>query len=240
MLADPGPVPDESVLHELAEPRGLGAQSRHPVNHVLHEVEAVHLVHHHHVERGGGGAFLLVAADVDVVVAVAAVGEPVDQPRIPVVGEDDRPSGGEQRVELGVAHAVRVLSFRLEPHQVHHVDDPDPQFRQVLTEDVGGGEDFQGGDVTRAAEHHVRLGAVGVGAGPFPDPGAAGAVEHGGVHVQPVRGRLLAGDDHVDVVAAAQAMVGDRQEGVGVRRQVDPDHFRLLVHHVVDEARVLV
>ena len=60
------------------------------------------------------------------------------------------------------------------------------------------------------------------------------------VHGQPVRRGLLAGHDHVDVVAAAQAVVGRRQQGVGVRRQVDPDHLGLLVHHVVDEARVLV
>ena len=51
---------------------------------------------------------------------------------------------------------------------------------------------------------------------------------------------LLAGHDHVDVVAAPQAVVGDAQQRVGVRRQVDADHLGLLVDHVVDEARVLV
>ena len=35
-------------------------------------------------------------------------------------------------------------------------------------------------------------------------------------------------------------MVGDRQQRVGVRRQVDPDDLGLLVHHVVDEAGVLM
>ena len=52
--------------------------------------------------------------------------------------------------------------------------------------------------------------------------------------------RLLAGHDDVDVVAAAQAVVGHREQRVGVRRQVDPDDLGLLVHDVVDEARVLV
>ena len=60
------------------------------------------------------------------------------------------------------------------------------------------------------------------------------------VHGQPLRRRLLAGDDDVDVVAAAQAMVGHRQQAIGVRRQIDPDDFRLLVDDVVDEAGVLV
>ena len=62
----------------------------------------------------------------------------------------------------------------------------------------------------------------------------------GVVHVEPLQRRLLAGDDHVDVLPAAQAVVGHRQQRVGVRRQVDPDDVGLLVHHVVDEARVLV
>ena len=188
----------------------------------------------------GGGAFLLVAADVDVVVAVPAVGEPVDQPRVAVVGEDHRPVGGEQRVELGVAHPVRVLGRRLQAHQVHHVDDPDPQVGELLAEDAGGGEHLQRGYVPGAGHDHVGLLAVVVVAGPLPDPGAPGAVQDRGLHVQPVRIGLLARHDHVHVVAAAQAVVGDGQQRVGVRRQVDPDHLGLLVHHVVDEARVLV
>ena len=51
---------------------------------------------------------------------------------------------------------------------------------------------------------------------------------------------MLARDDDVDVVAAAQAVVGDREERVGVGRQVDADDVRLLVHHVVDEPGVLM
>ena len=60
------------------------------------------------------------------------------------------------------------------------------------------------------------------------------------VHGQPLQLRLLAGDDHVDVVAAAQAVVGHREQAVGVGRQVDADDLGLLVDDVVDEARVLV
>ena len=63
---------------------------------------------------------------------------------------------------------------------------------------------------------------------------------HGGVHVQPLRGGLLAGDDDIDVVAAAQAMVGDGQQSIRVRREIDPDDFTLLIHDVVDEAGILV
>jgi len=38
----------------------------------------------------------------------------------------------------------------------------------------------------------------------------------GGVHVQPLGLRLLSGDNHVDVLAAAQAVIGDRKQGVGI------------------------
>jgi len=66
------------------------------------QVVAIKVVQHHHVERGGGRPILLVAPHVDVGVVGSAIGEPVDQPRVPVKGEDHGPVGGEQGVELGV------------------------------------------------------------------------------------------------------------------------------------------
>ena len=60
------------------------------------------------------------------------------------------------------------------------------------------------------------------------------------IHGQPLRRRLLAGDDDVDQVAAAQARVGDVQQAVGVGRQIDPHDLGLLVDDMVDEAGILV
>ena len=60
------------------------------------------------------------------------------------------------------------------------------------------------------------------------------------VHRQVVERRLLAGDDHIHIVAAAQAMVSDRQQTVRVRRQVHAHDLCLLVDHMVDEPWVLV
>jgi hypothetical protein len=45
----------------------------------------------------------------------------------------------------------------------------------------------------------------------------------GGIHVQPLQFRLFARNDHIDVIAASQAMVGDGEQGVGVRRQIYAD-----------------
>ena len=60
------------------------------------------------------------------------------------------------------------------------------------------------------------------------------------VHRQPRRRGLFAGHDHIDVIAAAQTMVGDREQAVRIGRQINADHLGLLVHDVIDEARILV
>ena len=62
----------------------------------------------------------------------------------------------------------------------------------------------------------------------------------GRVDVEVLQRRLLAGDDDVDVVAAAQAMIDHGQQRVRIRRQIDAHHFRFLVGDVIDEARILV
>ena len=65
-------------------------------------MESVEVVEHHHVERRGRGALLLVAADMEVVVVGPPVGEAVDERRVAVVGEDHRPVGREEGVELAI------------------------------------------------------------------------------------------------------------------------------------------
>jgi hypothetical protein len=60
------------------------------------------------------------------------------------------------------------------------------------------------------------------------------------VHGQIGQGGLLTGDDHVDVVATAQAMIGNGQQRVCIRRQVPPSHLGSLVGDVVDEAGILM
>jgi hypothetical protein len=232
-----------SVHHGLSYRGRRDRETGHPVDDVHDQVEPIQVVQHDHVERCRGGALLEVAADVQVAVVGPAVRQPVDQPRVAVVGEDDRPVGGEYRVELGVGEPVRVFGVRLHTHQVDHVDHADPEVRQVLAEQVRGGERLHRRHVTGAGEHHVGIAgtvAARVVGGPFPDADAACAVRGGGFHVQPLRGGLFAGDDDVDVVPAVQAVVGHSQQGVRVRRQVHPDDACLLVDHVVDESGVLV
>ena len=61
-----------------------------------------------------------------------------------------------------------------------------------------------------------------------------------GFHIEVLKRRLFAGDDHVHIVPAAQAVVRDREQRIGVGRKIDTDDIRFLVHDVVDESGVLV
>ena len=148
-------------------------------------------------------------------------------------------SVGEERVEVAVAKAVRMLARRLQRHQIDDVDHADLQFGRMLAQEVDRGQRLERRHVAAAGHDDVRLAAA-VVARPFPDAEARGAVLDRLVHRQPLRRRLLAGDDDVHVVAAAQAVVGDREQAVGVRRQIDAHDLGLLVDDMVDEAGVLV
>ena len=69
---------NELVLELLLQVDALVAGLRQAVDGVHREVEAVQIVQHRHVEGGSDGALFFIAADVDVVVVCAAVGQPVN------------------------------------------------------------------------------------------------------------------------------------------------------------------
>ena len=132
-----------------------------------------------------------------------------------------------------------MFALRFQLHQVHDIDDADFQIGQMLAQDGDGGERLQRGHVATAGHDDIGFGA-GVAAGPLPDADAGGAMLHGGVHRQPLRRLIFAGDHDVDVVAAAQTMIPDREQAVGIRRQIDPHDGGFLVHDVINETGVLM
>src|SRR5262245_66048524 len=103
-------------------------------------MEAIEIVQHAHVEGCRRGAFFLIAAHVDVVMARSPVGEPMNERRVTVEGEDDRLVGREQRVEIVIREAVWVLARWLQLHEIHDVDDTNLQLRRMSAKDVAGGE----------------------------------------------------------------------------------------------------
>ena len=170
---------------------------------------------------------------------VAAIGEFVDEGGVGVEVEDDGRAGGEEGVEVAVGEAVGVFGVGLEAVEIDYVDEADFEVGEVLAENGGCGEGFLRGDVAGAGHDDVGFGAV-VGGGPVPDPDALGAVLDGGVFVEVLEVRLFVGDDDVDVVDGAEAVVGYGEEAVGVGRKVDAGDGGGLVGDDVEEAGVLV
>ena len=239
VLVDVLAVFDQLVRELLLQVDAAVAGLRQAVNRVHHKVEAIEVVQHRHIKRGGDRAFFLVAADVDVPVIGASVGEPVDQPRVGVKGEDDGFVPGEQLVEVPIAQTVRVFRIWLQPHKVNDVNDPDFEIGQMLVKDGNGGERFQRGDITAAGHHHVRIGAL-IVTRPLPDADTLCAVGNRSGHGQPLRRGMFPCNDHVDVMATPQAVIHHGEEAVRIRRQINPHHPSLFVDDMINEAGVLM
>ena len=148
-------------------------------------------------------------------------------------------SQGEQASKSRSRQAVRMLGVGLQAEQVDDVDETDLQVGKLLPQHCRRRQRLLRRDVAAARHHHVGL-AVLVGARPVPDADALGAVDDRLLHVEILQVLLLVGDDDVDVVLAAQAVVGDRKQRVHVRRQIDPRDVRALVHDDIQEAGVLM
>jgi len=103
MLVDVLFVLDELIAEDLFKVPTDPLQLGHAIDCVSGEVKAVEVVHHRHIERRAGCTFFFVASNMQVVVVVTAIGQPVNQPRVSVICKDDRLVGGEQGIEVSVS-----------------------------------------------------------------------------------------------------------------------------------------
>ena len=156
-----------------------------------------------------------------------------------MIGEDDRLVGREERIEFSVGQAVRMIFLGLQRHQIDDVDHPDLQIGKVLAQEAHCRKGLQRRHVAGAGHDHVRFGSL-VGAAQSQMPIPAAQCFDRLVHGQPLRGGLFARHDDIDAVPGPQDVVGDPEQRVGVRRQIDANDVGLLVEHDVDEARILV
>ena len=163
----------------------------------------------------------------------------MNEPGVAVVSEDDGFVFGEEGVEIRIAQAVRMFGAWLQGHDVDDIDDAHFELRTMVSQHFDGGECFECRNISGASHDDVGFVAV-VVAGPWPDAQAGRAMFDGRIHVEPLGRGLFAGDDHVDVMTAAQTMVCDRKKGVCIRREIDTDDLGLFVHDVVDETRILM
>ena len=109
----------------------------------------------------------------------------------------------------------------------------------MLPQQLGRGKRLDGRHISGTCDNQVRR-AILLVPGPWPDADADSAMCDRILHGEPLQRLLLARHNHVDVIPAAQTVVDYREQAVGVRRQVDTHHFRLLVRNVVQKAWVLV
>ena len=154
----------------------------------------------------------------------------MDQPGIAVEREHDGLVRGENRIEIVIGQSVRMFGLRLERHQVHHVDHSNPDIRDVLAQQVDGSQRFQRRDVAAAGHDDVGFAAF-VVARPIPDADSGRAMLDRRIHIQILQRGLLAGDDHVHVIPAAQAVIGHREQAVRVGRQIHAHDVRFLIDH---------
>src|SRR5262245_58786294 len=138
-------------------------------------MEAIELVQHAHIEWRARRTFFLVAAHVEVRVASTPVGKTVNEPRIAVEGENDWLVRSEQRVEIVIRKAMRMLALRLQFHEIHDVDNTHLQVGRVSAKEVDSCQSLQCWDIAAASHHDIGLLAT-IIAGPFPDPKPGSAV----------------------------------------------------------------
>ena len=214
-------------------------QPFHPINSVHGQTEPVRLVPDRELQRRVDVALLLVPAHVHVAVARALVGQSVDQPGVGVEVEDDGGVVGEEGDPFCVGQAVGVVDGGDELEEVDDVDAADFEGGEVLQEEVDCSEGLVGRDVAARGHDYVGLGAL-VGREARPDADALCAVHDGVGHGEVLEVFLLVGDDDVDVVGRAKAVVHAGEEAVAVGGKIDAHDLGGLVGDDVEEAGVLV
>ena len=193
---------------------------------------------HPHIERRGDRTFFFIAADMQVAIG-APVGQPVNQPGVAMKTEDDMLSLCEQRVIILIGQSVRMLCAGLQFHQIDYVDHSNLKLWQMLAQDGDRGQDFERRRIPATAHDHVRLPAL-VITRPLPDADALRAMHRRGIHGEPLRKGVFAGYHDIDVIPAAQAVIEDRQQTIGIGRQIHADDIGLFVDDVIEKTGVLM
>ena len=80
----------QPVAEELFGVCCFRPQTRHAIDDVVSQVEAVEVIQHDHIEGGGRCSLFLVPANVQMLMIVPAIRQAMNQPGIAVIGEDDR------------------------------------------------------------------------------------------------------------------------------------------------------
>src|SRR6266403_4734910 len=106
------------VLHELVSQELLevgtdALQFRNAVHDITCQVKAIQIVHDGHIERSCGSAFFFITAHMEIVVTMSAIAQPMNEPRITVIGEDHGFVGSEHGIKFGIRKSVGMFAVWL-------------------------------------------------------------------------------------------------------------------------------
>ena len=230
---------DLLVEQGLANTGTGDTETRDPVDRVDGQAETVGLVANGEFQRCVDVALSRCSRGRGCVLAGPAVGQTVDEPGVGVEVEDDRRVRREKRLELSVRQPVRVLVFGISLNRSTTLTN-----RTLMSGKCWRSSAVAASDSIVGMSPQLAMTTSGsvpwslLAQSQMPTPFVQWSIASSMFRYCKVH--LLVGDDDVDVVDAVEAMVGDRQQAVGVRRQVDAHHVGALVGDHVEEARVLV
>jgi len=146
--------------------------------------------------------------------------------------EDDRLIDGKKGIEVPVRQSVWMFSIRLQFEKINYIDVTNLYIGEFFPQEHNCRQRFLRRNISCRSHHNVRLAAL-VVAGPFPNADSLGAVLDGGIHVHELEMELFVANNNVDVVFAAQTVVGHREQAIDVRREINARYAGALVHHQV-------
>src|SRR5579864_1807019 len=100
-----------------------------------------------------------------------------------------------------------MLGARLQFEKVNYIDETDLEIGEFPMQKYGRGQCFLSRDIPCRSEYQIRF-AVLIIACPIPDSKPFGAMFDCRLHVHILQVELLVADDDIDIVFAAQTMVG--------------------------------
>lgn len=214
-------------------------QRRNTVNCIHRQAISIRLVSNRQLERGIDVALLFVSPHMQVGGSRTLVGQTMNEEGIRVEVEYDGAIGGEDGAVLAIRETVRMIFVGYELKEIDDIDKAHLEVGNVFAEEGDGSKGFGRGNVTAGRHYDVGVGALVVG-GPIPYTETFGAVLNCFFHVQKLEMVLLICNDNVDVVRAAEAVVGNGEKAVSVGWKVDAYNFRALVGDDIEETGILV
>src|SRR6266403_998366 len=101
------------VSQDLLEVGTDALQFRNAVHYITCQVKAIQVIHDGHIERSGGSALFFIAAHMEIVLTMSAIAQPMNEPRMTVIGEDHRFVGSEHGIKFGIRESVGMFAVWL-------------------------------------------------------------------------------------------------------------------------------